>query len=109
MPGNHLVDGLIIRYLIFLLQDCKALVLTVEGLGWVVARLRGEQRCPSIGDELMSWRSQAGCGGGSHASARGTHIHTRTRTLCGVRPLLASLSKKPRIEWAWRLNYPSHL
>lgn len=26
MPGNHLVDGLIIRYLIFLLQDCKALV-----------------------------------------------------------------------------------
>lgn len=60
----------------------------------------------SMGNELvvpvrLQWMA-------THTAARGTHTHAHARSV-GSGPLLAVSAEKPRIEWAWRLNYPSHL
>lgn len=74
VPGDHLVDGLIVRHLVFLLQDCK--------LSAPLRRGRGGRRPSSEvsggvrGNELvvparLRWM-------GTHTAAKGTHTHTHT-------------------------------
>lgn len=70
------------------------------------AGLGGERR-RSVGEELAVPGPAAV--DGDPRSSDEAHTHTHTHAPWGQGPLLAVSAEKPRIEWAWRLNYPAHL
>lgn len=96
MPGDHLVHRLVVGHFVFFLEGVTRLV-----------RVRGGRagRRRSLGNELavpvrLRWVGTT--------RQREAHTHTHTHAPWD-KGLLAVAAEKPRIEWAWRLNYPSHL